>query len=236
MRIHQLQKPSHGVPANVSLDTMSNINNLVGHRIIPVVEIETSGDADPLAEALLAGGISVMEITLRTHSAVAAIQVVSEKYPQIVLGAGTMMTIQQSQQAREAGAQFGVSPALNAEVVDSFKKQGLDFIPGVMTPTEIDAAMGLGCHLLKFFPAESAGGANFLRSISGPFVGQDVSFCATGGITPENMRDYLQLSLVSCIGGSWIASRQLIAEKNWSQITRNAMQANAIVAELDSVS
>ena len=154
----------------------------------------------------------------------------------MLVGAGTVTTLEQSAQARDAGAQFGVSPGLNPDIVNSFHNEGLPLLPGVITPTEIESAIGLNCSLLKFFPAAAAGGPTFLGALSGPYASRNISFCATGGITLDNMDQYLQLPLVNSIGGSWLASRQQIAEKQWQQITRQVSQAKQKLAEIHAAS
>jgi 2-dehydro-3-deoxyphosphogluconate aldolase / (4S)-4-hydroxy-2-oxoglutarate aldolase len=201
------------------------IDTLTQHSVIPVVEIESAKDSVALAEALLAGGIGVIEITLRTDAGVAAIAAIREHCPAMLVGAGTVLTVAQSQSARDAGAQFGVAPGLNPDIIKSFQDEDIAFLPGVVTPSEIEFAVKLGCRYLKFFPAGASGGPPYLRALSGPYAAYDIAFCATGGVSLSNMNDYLSLPLVRAIGGSWIATRQQIAAQQWREITLQARQA-----------
>lgn len=209
-------------------------SEVLAHPIIPVVEIGNAHNAVPLSEALLAGGISVIEITLRTAAALDAIKQIRKQTPEMLVGVGTVSTLEQSLNARNAGAQFGVSPGCNREVIQSFQQAGLPFIPGVMTPTEIESAMQENCHFLKFFPASAAGGPSTLKAFSGPYLGQGVQFCATGGVTLENMQSYLDLPIVNSIGGSWLATPRQIAEREWTKITEQAHQACSMTAKGES--
>ena len=204
---------------------MNIINEIQRHRVIPVIEIDSVANVEPLVEALLAGGINILEITLRTSSAIDAISIICKQFPDMLVGAGTVLTLEQSQKVQDAGAQFGFAPGLNPEVVKSFHDNALTFIPGVMTPTEIEHAVKLDCHYLKFFPASSAGGPSFLKALSGPYAWSGIQFCATGGVNLKNMNQYLEIPTVAAIGGSWIAARRQIAERSWSTITRQARQA-----------
>ena len=201
------------------------LKQLLQRPVIPVIVIENAEDAEPLAEALLEGGMDVVEITFRTAAAVAAIENISKAFPDMLVGAGTVITQQQAQQAIDAGVSFGLAPGLNPETVSFFKKRDTLFIPGVMTPSEIEQGLTLGCQLLKFFPAGPAGGVGMLKALSGPYASQGVQFCPTGGINLENMNDYLSLPIVSNIGGSWLATPQQIADKQWIAITRQVKDA-----------
>ena len=198
---------------------------LRGHRIIPVVEIDDAEHAVALSEALLAGGISVIEITLRTPAGVRAIERIARDVPDILVGAGTVLTLEESHQARDAGAQFGVAPGTNRQVVESFHLAGLPFLPGAITPTEIEMAMDAGCRLLKFFPASVSGGPPMLKALQGPYSHKGIQFCATGGIGADNLRDYLSLNAVWAVGGSWLATRRQIADQHWASITAGAKTA-----------
>ncbi len=191
-------------------------------RVIPVVAIDNPDQAEPLAEALLKGGIDVIEVTFRTAAAGAAIARIAARYPEMNVGAGTVLTVDLADQALNAGATFGVAPGLNPDIVEHFGKRNALFIPGVVTPSEIERALGLGCKLLKFFPAEPAGGVDMLKALAGPYAFYGIKFCATGGLNLENMNDYLALPTVAAIGGSWIATRQQIACGEWNTITRQA--------------
>ena len=203
------------------------LEELLKRPIVPVIVIENANDAEPLAEALLAGGIDVIEVTFRTAAAADAITRINKAFPDMLLGAGTVLSPEQADQAIDAGAGFGLAPGLNPDVVSRFQSRGGVFIPGVMTPSEIEKALTLGCELLKFFPAENAGGLATLKALSGPYAVTGVKFCPTGGVNLANMTDYLALPIVASIGGSWIATKQQIGQKDWKAITRQASEALA---------
>lgn len=198
---------------------------LLAHPVIPVVEIDDAKDATGLAEALLAGGISVIEITMRTSAAAAAIERIASTVPDILVGAGTVLTEEESLRARDAGARFGVAPGTNPTVIASFSAAGLPFLPGAITPTEIESAMSSGCRLLKFFPAGAAGGPAMIKALHGPFGHHGIRFCATGGVGEANMAEYLALDAVWAVGGSWLAPPAMIADHAWDDITERARAA-----------
>jgi 2-dehydro-3-deoxyphosphogluconate aldolase/(4S)-4-hydroxy-2-oxoglutarate aldolase len=197
-------------------------------RVMPVGVIETAEDALSAAEALQEGGLPILEITLRTPAALAAISAVRKTYPEMIVGAGTILTPRQAREAQEAGAMFGVSPGLNAEVVRTAQELNMLFIPGVMTPTEVEKALALGCRLQKFFPAQQAGGAAMLAALSGPYASTGVRFIPLGGINPATAAAYLRLPVVAAVGGSWLVDKQIIAEKNWKKISALAREAVAL--------
>jgi len=203
------------------------LNELLKRPIIPVIVIEDADSAEPLAEALLQGGIDVIEITFRTAAAAESIGRIKRTLPDMLLGAGTVLTREQADRAIDAGAGFGLAPGLNPEVVEHFRGRGGTFIPGVMTPSDIERGLSLGCTLMKFFPAGPAGGPEMLKALAGPYAGRGVKFCPTGGITVDNMTDYLTLPNVAAVGGSWIATKEQIQGKNWATITRQAKDALA---------
>jgi len=202
-------------------------------RIVPVVVIDRAEDAVPLAEALLAGGLNVMEITFRTPAAGQSIRNVVKAFPKMLVGAGTILDTTQLQYAVEVGAQFAVAPGLSEAVVKESYALKLPFIPGVMTPSDVEHALALGCKLQKFFPAEAAGGVKMLQSLAGPYAHTGIKFIPLGGVNAGNAHTYLTLPIVAAIGGSWMVERKLIAEKNWSAIrtlTTEAVQLAASVA------
>jgi 2-dehydro-3-deoxyphosphogluconate aldolase/(4S)-4-hydroxy-2-oxoglutarate aldolase len=201
------------------------IERLVAHPLIPVIVIEDENDAEPLAGALLEGGLDVIEVTFRTAAAPAALARIIRAFPEMLVGAGTVVTREQARQCVDLGVSFGVAPGLNSETVRLFQESGVPFIPGVLTPSEIEAALGAGCTLLKLFPAGAAGGPAMLRALAGPYAPLGVRFCPTGGVNLDNMNDYLALPFVFSVGGSWVASRQQIAEKQWSTITWQTREA-----------
>lgn len=207
------------------------INRILTKRIVPVVVLDDAEFAEPLAEALLAGGLDIMEITFRTEAAEESIRRIATQFPEILLGAGTLLEKEQVQRAKDAGAVFGLAPGLNPNIISAANKIGLQFSPGVMTPSDVEMALALGCKLLKFFPAEVAGGVDMLKALSGPYGHTGVKFIPTGGVTSENIRSYLKLPIVAAIGGSWMVDKMLINEKKWGEITRITRHAIETAAE-----
>jgi 2-dehydro-3-deoxyphosphogluconate aldolase/(4S)-4-hydroxy-2-oxoglutarate aldolase len=199
-------------------------------RLLCITSVDRAEDAVPLAEALLAGGLNVMEITFRTAAAAESIQRIRQNVPQMSIGAGTLLSPEQVQRAIDVGAQFGVSPGLNETVLAAANKHQMPFFPGVMTPTEVDRALNLGWKHLKFFPAEPAGGAVMLKALAAPFAHTGVKFIPTGSINAVKLPDYLALPQVAAIGGSWMAERKLVAEKHWTKITVLTAEALKIIA------
>ena len=207
-----------------------NTEAFLQQRLICVAVIDRADDAVPLAEALLAGGLNVMEVTFRTAGAADSIARIRRSVPQISIGAGTLLSAEQVKQAAGAGAQFGVSPGLNESVLAEADKNQMPFFPGIMTPTEVGRALDLGCKRLKFFPAETAGGVKMLKALAGPFAHTGVKFVPTGGINAASLADYLAVPQVAAVGGSWMAERKLIAEKAWSKITALTAEALKVVS------
>ena len=207
------------------------LNEVLKRRIIPVIVIDDADKAVPLAEALLEGGIDVIEITFRTKAASESIRRIQKVFPEMLIGAGTVVTLQQAKQAIDAGAGFSLAPGLNPEIVRYVQSRKSLFIPGVMTPSEIEKGIALGCQLLKFYPVAAAGGASMLTAVATPYASQQVKFCPTGGITLDNMSEYLALPMVAMIGGSWLATQKQIAESDWVTITRQASEALEKVTE-----
>ncbi|MFV0334915.1 MAG: bifunctional 4-hydroxy-2-oxoglutarate aldolase/2-dehydro-3-deoxy-phosphogluconate aldolase [Tropicimonas sp.] len=197
-------------------------------RVVPVIAIDRAEDALPLADALAQGGLPVAEITFRTEACIPAIEAISRHRPDIFVGAGTVIHEAQIAAAREAGASFALAPGFSATLVQAAAARGLPYVPGVMTPSDIQAALACGCRFLKFFPAGAAGGPDMLKSIAAPFLHEGISFNPTGGISPANMADWLALPHVRAVGGTWIATRADIATGNWDRIAENARQAVAL--------
>jgi 2-dehydro-3-deoxyphosphogluconate aldolase / (4S)-4-hydroxy-2-oxoglutarate aldolase len=193
--------------------------------VIPVLAIERAADARPLAEALVAGGLRALEVTLRTPAALEAIRSMKDVEGAVV-GAGTILTPGQLDLAFRAGARFIVSPGLTERLVEEARIAGVPLLPGVATASDVMRGLDLGLMHFKFFPAEQAGGAAMLKAFAGPFAA--VRFCPTGGVTPENAPGYLALPNVVCVGGSWIATPELIATGAWSEITARARVAAAL--------
>lgn len=195
--------------------------------IIPVVTLKKAEDGVKLAEALLEGGIGVIEITLRTEAGVKAIRDVAKNVKGMTVGAGTITTPDQFKQAADAGAEFIVSPGLTDKLAKGVLNEKTPFLPGVSTTTEIMHAREYGLEFLKFFPASLSGGAGALKQFGGLFP--DLRFCPTGGINIDNFNDYLRLKNVVCIGGSWVAPDMHINDSNWAEITRLSKEAVAAV-------
>lgn len=191
--------------------------------IVPVVVIDHAADALPAARALLEGGVDVMEITFRTDAAAEAIRAVSEGCPEMLVGAGTVVTLDQCRQAVEAGAKFIVAPGLDEEVVSWCVEKGIPILPGCVTPTEIMAAMKHGLSVLKFFPAGVYGGLSAMKALSGPFKG--IKFVPTGGVGPQNAGEYGAAPFIHAVGGSWVCTQGDIAAHNFERITQLCREA-----------
>lgn len=196
--------------------------------VIPVIVIDRVEDALPLAEALLAGGVKVLEVTLRTAAALPAIEAIARDLPEALVGVGTVLNADDARRASEAGARFAVSPGYTSDVGNACKGLGLPLLPGVATSGEIMAALADGFSFLKLFPAEAAGGIPLLKAWASPF-GQ-VSFCPTGGITPATAPNYLALPNVRCVGGSWLTPADAIRQGDWARITQFARDTHALRA------
>ncbi|MEW6982965.1 bifunctional 4-hydroxy-2-oxoglutarate aldolase/2-dehydro-3-deoxy-phosphogluconate aldolase [Colwelliaceae bacterium 6471] len=193
--------------------------------IVPVLVIKDVADALPIAEALLTSGIKVLEVTLRTPSALDVINTIAKELPEAVIGAGTVTNKEQLQQSYDAGAKFAISPGLTKDLLQAGTAGKIALIPGISSISEMMDAIDSGYDHLKFFPAEASGGVKAIQSIGGPFP--DIKFCPTGGININNIKDYLALPNVSCCGGSWLVTDEIVRTKNWSAITTLANQALA---------
>jgi 2-dehydro-3-deoxyphosphogluconate aldolase / (4S)-4-hydroxy-2-oxoglutarate aldolase len=214
-------------PRARSGDVLSQIRAL---RIVPVIVIDDALDAVPLAAALTDAGLPCAEITFRTPNAAEAIRRMAAEYPSMLVGAGTVLTPEQAARARDAGARFIVAPGFNPAVVDYCLEQNVPVYPGVCTPTEIEMALSKGLKVLKFFPAEAAGGLAYLKAVAAPYVG--VEFMPTGGINTDNLPSYLAFRRVVACGGSWMAPGEWIAQKRFDQIRAETERAMQIVREL----
>lgn len=193
--------------------------------VVPVLVIENVEDAVPIAEALIAGGIKVLEVTLRTPAAIEVIRAIADNCPEAIVGAGTVTNAKQLQQVTEAGAKFAISPGLTSDLLDAGNEGSIALIPGIASISELMKGLDKGYTDFKFFPAEASGGVQSLKSIGGPFP--NVKFCPTGGINPGNYKDYLSLDNVMCCGGSWLCPDAIVKEKRWEEITRLASEAVA---------
>ncbi len=195
--------------------------------IVPVLVINKVEDALPIAEALLAANVRVLEVTLRTPAALDVISIISKELPEAIIGSGTVTNSHQLQQSIDAGAKFAISPGLTKGLLQAGSEGSIALIPGISSISELMDAADFGYDHLKFFPAEASGGVNAIKSIGGPFP--DIKFCPTGGINLKNVRDYLALSNVACCGGSWLVPNSAVENKDWSAITKLANEALAYV-------
>jgi len=208
------------------------MSDLEKFPVIPVIVLDDANDAEPLAEALLEAGLNIIEVTFRTAAAAESIQRIAKAFPDMMVGAGTVVTEEQAKRAIDAGSKFGLAPGTDPETIAFFKEQGVPFISGIMTPSDIQTAVKGGCRHLKFFPAGAAGGPKLLKAMGAPYRNLGVKFCPTGGVSLANMNEYLALPEVFAIGGSWLATQAQIQAKDWSSITRQAEEALAEAARI----
>jgi len=194
--------------------------------VIPVIVLQHVDDAVPVAQALVEGGVRVLEVTLRTPVALRCIEEIARAVPQAVVGAGTVRSAADARAALEAGSRFAVSPGYTETLGAACREIGLPLLPGVASASELMAAQDGGHEFVKFFPASAAGGIPLLKALAGPFP--DVSFCPTGGITPQNAREYLALPQVKVCGGSWLTPQDAVQARDWARITRLAQEASAL--------
>jgi 2-dehydro-3-deoxyphosphogluconate aldolase / (4S)-4-hydroxy-2-oxoglutarate aldolase len=200
--------------------------------VVPVIAIDSVDAAIPLADALLEGGLPLVEITFRTAAAAEVIETICWQRPSLLVGAGTVVTTESLQAAKASGAKFGVAPGLNAHIVNGAKRAGLPFVPGVCTPSDIERALALDCRLLKFFPAEASGGVEMLKALAAPYAHLGVRFVPTGGVNMNNLAAYLAIDCVAAVGGTWIAKKEDLAAGNWAEIRDRCKKAADIVAQV----
>lgn len=200
--------------------------------VVPVIAIDSAEQALPLADALIAGGLPLAEITFRTEAAAEVIRTISKNRPEMIIGAGTVLSPDTVKIAQDAGASFAVAPGLNPNVVNAAVKCGLPFVPGTANPSDVEAGLELGCKLLKFFPAEAIGGVKLLSAIYAPYKHTGVKFMPTGGVTPDNLENYIKQPAVAAVGGTWLAKPADIAAGNWAEITARCKAAREIVARI----
>ncbi len=201
-------------------------------KVIPVVAIESVASALPFADALIEGGLPVAEVTFRTAAAPDVMRKLRNERPDIMVGAGTILTVEHLKAAADSGAVFGVAPGLNPKVVEAALKLGFPFAPGVMTPSDVELGLSLGLKVLKLFPAGAAGGPTYLKSLAAPYAHTGVRFIPTGGVNSDNLADYLAMKTVLAVGGTWIAKKDAIAAGEWDKIKANARAAVEAVASL----
>lgn len=206
------------------------LKQMSGYGIIPVVVLNDVKDALPLGKALVEGGIPCAEVTFRTDAAEESIRIMSENFPEMLVGAGTVLTTEQVDRAVNAGAKFIVSPGLNPKVVKYCLEKNIPVTPGVITPSEIEQAMELGLEVVKFFPAEPFGGLKTIKALAAPYT--KMKFMPTGGINISNVRDYLAFDKIIACGGSWMVSGNLVKEGKFDEITKLVKEAAEIVKEV----
>ncbi len=200
------------------------LNRLANCKVVAGFSVDHIDDAVPLANALLAGGIDVIELTLRTEAGIDATRAISTEVPEILVGVGTILAPEQAVQVKEAGAHFGVSPGLNPRVIKAAKAVELPFAPGIATPSDIEADIELDCSFVKYFPAAALGGVAYLRSMSAPYAHLGIQYFPLGGLNAANMNEYLAEPNVPAIGGSWIVQKDLVKNKDWAAITTRAQE------------
>ena len=208
---------------------MFTFENLSQYKVVPVIAIDDVVHALPLADALIAGGLAVAEITFRSPVAAEVIRLLTRERPQMVVGAGTVLSTGTLDAAQASGAAFGVAPGLNPRVVAHAKAQGFPFMPGVATPSDIEAGLEAGCGVLKFFPAEALGGVKMLSALSAPYQHTGVRFMPTGGVTAANVKDYFSLKTVLAVGGTWIAKKEDMTAGRWGAVTANCVAARELL-------
>ena len=209
---------------NDALKTLGSIG------IVPVVVLNKADHAQPLAQALVNGGLPCAEVTFRTDAAEESIRLIAKNFPDMFVGAGTVLTVEQADRAFNAGAKFIVSPGLNPKVVEHCLKKGYPVCPGIMTPTELEMALGFGLDVVKFFPAENAGGLKMIKAMSAPYT--MMKFMPTGGINATNVRDYLACNKILACGGSWMVKGDLINAGDFAEIEKLTREAAEIVREV----
>ena len=207
-------------------DSMDPLELMRIGPVIPVIVIDGIEQAVPLARALVAGGVRVLEVTLRTPVALDAIRAIARDVPDAIVGVGTISRVEHFEHAIQAGARFGVSPGLTRELIEAAHASRLPLLPGVMTPSDVISACNAGFFALKLFPAQQAGGIGMLKAMSGPFP--DVTFCPTGGVTPTSAPDFLALPNVGCVGGSWLTPPAMVKAGDWNGITALAVDASKL--------
>ena len=208
---------------------MNMVETLGKAGIIPVIVIEKEEQAVPLAKALVKGGLPVLEVTFRTQAAAGAIATIRREVPEAIVGAGTLLTVEQLKAAKAAGATFGVAPGFDPVIMAAAKAEGLPFCPGVATASELSQALTAGCKMVKFFPAEAAGGVKMIKNLLGAFRFTGVRFMPTGGVNLSNVADYLAVPEIACCGGTWIVPKDALAAGDYAAIEKLAADAAALV-------
>jgi 2-dehydro-3-deoxyphosphogluconate aldolase/(4S)-4-hydroxy-2-oxoglutarate aldolase len=205
------------------------LQRLEAGGVVAGFSVDQVAQAVPLTRALLAGGIDAIELTLRTPAGIEALKAVCAEVPEVLIGAGTILTPETAVQVKEAGAHFGVSPGMNPRVIQAAQTAGLPFAPGISTPTDLEGAIEQGCRFVKFFPAEASGGIPYLRSMAAPYRHLGIRYFPLGGVNAGNMLDYLKEDNVPTVGGSWIVRKDLLMNADWDGITACAVEVRQIL-------
>ena len=217
--------------ATPSLFPDAMLQRITRQRVVAGFAIDDLSTAVPLAKALLAGGIEVIELMLRTDLGIEAVREIAANVPEMLVGVGTVLRPDQVAAVHAAGAHFAVSPGLNPSVVKAARDLGLPFAPGVATPSEIESAIELGCRFLKLFPAAGLGGVDYLKSMAAPYAPLGIKYFPLGGVKPDNLKSYLAFNAVAAVGGSWIVQAPLVAAGDWEAITVRAADAVRLASE-----
>lgn len=208
------------------------IERITRTGVVAVLVIDEVKHAIPLAKALLSGGVDAIELTLRTPAALDSARAIKKELPEICLGMGTVLTVDQVKAAADLGADFAVAPGCNPKVLAEAYKQGLSFAPGIMTPSDIEVGIEHGCRVMKYFPAEAAGGIKYLKAIAGPYQYLGLSFIPLGGLNLQNVASYIESPITAAIGGSWLAKRDVIKAEDWALIEKNASDVTRLINEV----
>jgi len=213
---------------------MQRLDEILTQPVMPVLAIEDPERAVPLARALMEGGLNTLEVTFRTKAAAESIRRIRKEVPGMHVGAGTLITREQALSALDCGVEFGLAPGLDPKIIGLFDERDVPFMPGVMTPSDIQRGIELGCFCQKYFPAETSGGVPQLKAMAAPFKSFNLKFCPTGGVTLANMNTYFSLPEVFVVGGSWLATPRQIAAGEWDRIAEQVRASLAKAAELNS--
>ncbi len=201
------------------------LQRIIRARVVAGFAIEDVSKAVPLAKALLAGGIGVIELMLRTDAGIEAVREIAASVPEMLVGVGTVLRPDQVAAVKAAGGHFAVSPGLNPSVVNAARDAGLPFAPGIATPTDLEAAIALGCRFVKLFPAAGLGGVDYLKSMAAPYAPLGIKYFPLGGVNPDNLKSYLNFDAVAAVGGSWIVRAPLVEAGDWAGLTARAVEA-----------
>lgn len=214
------------------MNTQEIVHQLEKFGVVPVIAIESVEHALPLADALIEGGLPLAEITFRTQAAGEVIALLNKERPELLVGAGTVLTEEQLLKAKDAGSAFAVAPGLNPAIVAKAQEIGLPFCPGIITPSELEQGLSMEITFFKYFPAEASGGINMIKSVAAPYGHLGVRFMPTGGVTMKNLAEYLSVKAIVAAGGTWIATKDMIAAEQWDVIRDNAKAAVEAVARI----